>query len=451
VTEIARAAAAPSLPLGASLAGHACLLALALRPAGAGGNGVEALALAAFVLLAGVAYARAAARPHALDARAVFRGGALVLLLAAAIPPVLSNEVFDGLARGRVEAVHGCNPYSLPPGQFPEDPFARAAERTGFGNPAGPLATAAHTAVCFVCGDSVWLGAYLMKALCALGLLLTAWLVYRAAAILAPPHAARAAFLWLWNPWILLETAGSAHAEALAALGLAAMAWALAVRRTALATVALGAAALVAPALAVLAPLLLALAWRRRELRALAGGALCAGALAALLALHYFRADGAVQGLLAPLRQPSASVPALLAALFAPGHGVAFALGGLALTAVLTLALVPGVRDVAAFARRAVLAVVCLLLFAMPVFAPWYHLWWLPLAALDARSPRVLACTAVLLPLSYLAAAVTRSFDADPRLWQWALGLVPVALLVLWPRRRAGSLPSGEPFTARST
>ena len=442
------AAAGRSLPLRASLLGHACLLAAALRHDFFWGSSaitgvdlapwlgaLEGLALVAFALIAGVAYARVAARAGTFDARAVFRSGAIVLLFATAIPPFLSSDVWDNLARGRVEAVHHANPYSMPAGQFPEDPFTRAAEWTSFGNPYGPLSTAVQSAVCLLCGDSPWLGAYLMKALCALCHLLTAWLVYRAVLILAPPRAAHAAFLYLWNPWILVETAGSAHNDALAAVGLAGMAWALAARRMLPATVAFGMAVLVKHGNAVLGPLLLALAWRRRELRAFGGGVLCCAAITALFALRYFLEDGAVQALLAQVAHQRTSLQSFAALLFAPERGAALTMGGMILTALYVLLLLPGVRDVESFAQRAVKLVVFFLLFGMPMFSPWYHLWWLPLAALDARNARVFAWVAVLVPLSYLVAVVTRSFEVDHQFWQWGLALLPVAVLVLVRRR----------------
>jgi hypothetical protein len=186
---------------------------------------------------------------------------------------------------------------------------------------------------------------------------------------------------------------------------------------------------------AVLGPLLLALAWRRRELRAFAGGALCCAAIAAVLALHYFLEDGAVQALLAQVAHQRTSLQSFVALLFAPERGAALTTFGMILTLLYMLVLLPGVRDVESFAQRAVKVVVFFLVFGMPMFSPWYHLWWLPLAALDARNARVFAWLAVLGPLSYLVSTTTRSFGVDHQLWQWGTGLLPVAVLV-WARRR---------------
>ncbi|MHC4898338.1 MAG: hypothetical protein ACYTGW_14635, partial [Planctomycetota bacterium] len=77
-------------------------------------------------------------------------------------------------------------------------------------------------------------------------------------------------------------------------------------------------------------------------------------------------------------------------------------------------------------------AVLLLIIAVLPLFSPWYHLWWLPLLALwlpgCAASFRHLA---FLGPLSYLVYASTRSYGLGHQVWQCSFALaVPVLLLV---------------------
>ena len=426
-----------------ALAGNACLLAASLRHNFVWGEGRhvlgvdlpvllgigEGIALVLFALLAGIPYARAARGGDAdLPVGAVTRGGLVLLLAATAIPPFLSDDLYDNLARGRVEAVHGANPYSMPPAQFPEDPFTAEANWTSYGNPYGPISSAAQAGVCLIAGDNVWVGAYLFKALCALLHLGAAWCIYRAAARVRPSTAATAYFLYLWNPWILLETAGHAHNDALMVFALAASLVALADGRVAAATFRFGLAVLTKHSIALIGPLLMALAWRTRQLRAFAVGVAATAAVTALFVWRYFLESGAVEALVAQADHQRTSLQRLASMAVGDDHGSTITSVGYVLTVLVLLRCVPRVRDLPSFGRESVVLLLAFLLVGMPMFSPWYHLWWLPMVALWAWPgwTSVFFAAAICGPLSHLVYASTHTFGLAHELWTWAVGCVAV-------------------------
>lgn len=387
--------------------------------------------LLAYALLAGIPYARTAGHGSDLTVRPILIGGILLAAVAVAIPPFLSTDVFDNLARGRVEAVYGANPYTVAPAEFPADEFTRSAQWTGFGNPYGPLFTVVQAAVCFLAMDSVWLGALLFKLLFAACHVLSAWFVHRAVRIIRPEHATTALFLYLWNPWILLETAGHAHNDALTALGLTAMMWALAARKMALATIAFGLAVLAKHGVAPLGPLLLALAWRWRQLRGFFAGVAVVAVVTAWFVQRYFLEPGAVDALLAQAEHQRASLQSFAADIFGLADGGALTLAGIVAVVGSLVYLLPGTRTLDLFALNGARLMMLFILLAMPMFAPWYHLWWLPLFVVMPACTRALTWLAVLGPASYLVFATTRSLAVDHQVWQWGIGLVPLAVVVL--------------------
>ena len=392
----------------------------------------RAAALAFGAVFGGLVYARGAATAGELPAAFLWRGGAVLVLVALLTPPSLSSDLYDGLARGRMATAHGANPYVLPPAQWPEDPYVRAATDRGLAYPQSPLLTAAHSAVCAIAGDRVGLATSLWKILLGLAHLMTGLLIQRAAARASGTAMAgrRALYLYLWNPWILFEVVGQGQvAGGLAAAGVAATVCAAASRRPATATLALGLAALAEPRTLVLAPVFLALAARRHRLRPALLGLVPGVAIATLLVGVYLLAPAAATQLaLAALdRPPDASLQALVAH-FAPATSarLVLAVGG-AVTVVFVLSRLRAVRDEASTGRVAAAAALCYLIFAEPAFAPWQHLGWLPLVALWPGAGRSLIALAA---LGFVCHVIP-----DPA-WSWATGLAAVAA-VTWSTARA--------------
>ena len=413
-------------PLALALAGALALAAAAVRHVWFWGGSLawlanlgEGLALVLFAVLGGLGCLRAATLPTA----AVWTGGIVLTLIATATPPFLSNDVFDYVLHGRVESVHGANPYVYAPRAFADDPFFAYCQWPDWVTPYGPIWVALQTVLTGLGEASVWASVYLLKLSMAGCHLLTAWLLARVArAQLA---------LWLWNPFLLLEVAGSAHNEALLALFLMLMAVALAQDRIALATLAFGCAVLTKHGCAPLGPLLLAWCIRQRRLAGFAAGLVATGVLTFLCALHYFREPAALAFLGRQLGNRGASVQGVLVHWLGDAAAAPVAWLGQALAGVVTLCCAWRVRDLQGLARHGALVSLTFLLVAMPLFSPWYHLWWLPLVALaPGRMGSALRWLCVLGPLSYLAYASRRSLGLDHQILQWSLGLV-VPLVVV--------------------
>lgn len=368
--------------------------------------------------------------------RGLLRAGALLALVAAMVPPFLSSDVFDYIARGRVEAHYGANPYVVPPAALAAgDPVLALAQWPGFVMPYGPISAVAQ-ALCAGLGGAVpWLGVILFKLLAAAAHVATGWLLGRAA---PPSQAPRVVALWLFHPWILLESCVCAHNEVLVGLCLA---WMLerAVRdRWLAATVAFGLAVLTKHGCAPLGPLLLVLAWRQRRLLQFAGGVALVGLLTAAFAVHYFSVPGSLAFLVNQTGNRGASLQHFAILLLGDGAALPLLWTGYAVTLGAIAWAATRIRTAVDFASHGVRVSLLFVALAMPLFSPWYHLWWAPLCALlPAAHPATGALRALawLGPLSYGVYASTRQLGLAHQACTWALACaVPVVLAL---RRRA--------------
>lgn len=405
-------------------------------------NVLEGLALVLFVCLAGVAYVRA--RTEELSARVILQGGCVLTLVALLAPPFLSSDIFDNIARGRVESVHGANPYLVAPAAFPDDPLMANAQYRDSPMPYGPVSAVLQTGITGASGDHLWPTVYGFKlafALCHIG---TAWLLYLALCRRNQAQAGRALFLYLWNPWILMETAGSGHNDALMALFLAFMIWLLSEGRWAWATLAFGTAALTKHGCVVIGPFLLVLAIRQGKLRAFGLGALATLLLTALFVWHYFPVPQALEALWLQTAVGQTSLQHFLTLWLGEGSERALLLCGYSITLLYLGATLRKIEDLESFGRQSSRLIMVFLVAAMAQASPWYHLWWLPMLGLWGLSDcvSVLRLLAFLGPLSYLVYATTRSYALDHQIWQWSLALAIPAFWMLGPKR-GSSRPVG--------
>lgn len=402
----------------------------------------EGLGLVAFTVLGALALWQAcAAAPTAGHApatvRSVLAAGTVVAIAAALVPPFLSSDVFDYIARGRVEVHYGRNPYLTPPAALPAtDPVLALAQWPGFVMPYGPISALAQAACAALGGGVPWLGVYAYKLLAGAAHVATGWLLCRAA---SPVQGPRVLALWLFHPFVLLETCGSAHNEALVALFLA-LALERAVRdRFAAATLAFALAVLTKHGGAPLGPLLLVLAWRRGRMGSAALGLGAAAVVTALLAWRYFLAPGALDFLRAQTDNRSTSLQHFATLLLGPQWQRPLLWSGYAVAIVAVSVAVGTIRDLHGFARRGVTTMVTFVLLAMPLFSPWYHLWWAPLVALLPSRDRGVAALRLLAwlgPLSYLVYASTRRLDLVHQAFAWTLACAVPAAVALSPKRR---------------
>lgn len=393
---------------------------------GAALGAAEGVALVAFSILAARAWYRAVIEAPTTEPRQLWRGGIILTALGAAIPPFLSTDLFDYVARGRVEFLHGANPYVRTTGEFSSiDPFMEAAGWPDHAMPYGPLAAAMQWAVAAVAGDRIWVGVYAFKlvfAACHVG---TAWLVSRTAAPTDGPARRRMLAAWLWNPFLILESANSGHNEAIMALWLGVMVWACRRDRMALATGAFGMAVLFKHGCAVLGPLLLALACGRRQRVGFGAGVMVTAAVTTPLAWHYFADPASLEVFTRQAAVLQASLQAAVDGLW--GDAATRAVRATAVGAVLgALAwAVVAMRHPTSLGNRGARVTLVFIALFMGQFAPWYHLWWLPLVGLwDARGlDRMFAALTALGPLSYVVLATRRSLETDHQIAQWVIAL----------------------------
>jgi hypothetical protein len=347
--------------------------------------------------------------------------------------------VFDYVARGRVEVL-GHNPYVTSVADLSGDPglldYAVRARWREWVMPYGPL----HALLQRLCATlpSAWAAVYAWKALTTLSHIGASWLLFRAMQrTLGERDARRGLVLWLWNPWLLLELCAGGHNDALSTLLFAAMVAGLANGRIGAATMGYGFGLLVKHGTALYGPLQLAHALgRRRLLPFLAGTAIVLAALLGSWCI-YFRAPGSLDFLGRQIDVAHTSIASFLTAFVDPLAGRIFI--WLALLASLLL-LVLGCRRASrldALGGWGMLAGVAFVV-GLPNFAPWYHLWWLPLFALCSAPvlPRIIELLAWVGPFSYLVYLVTRGYGVGHRLWQFALTAAwPILLLLLESRR----------------
>ena len=408
-----------------------------------------------FVMIAGtvcgcVALGRAVRQAGSLDVRFLIRTGALLTMVAMLAPAFLSNDIWDYLARGRVEVL-GSNPYVTAPELLQSDPAMapflgpELAKWPKWVMPYGPIAAALQ----WLCAlpDSPWVGAYLWKLLMALSHIGTSLVIYRTIQLAATERQARSGLvLWLWNPWLLLECCGSAHNDALVALGLAVMCYGVVRSRYGLGAFGYGCGMLVKHGSPLILPVLFCAAWRRRRLSGFALGSSLILLLVAVGYAHYWSVDDGFAWILNQDSVARGSVSSIVGGYLGSGAGLALRLVGALVSLCLVIWAIRRARSEQAFARLAVLAMVVFVMLFVPNFAPWYHLWWLPLIALCNLPAmyRVLLMLAWTGPLSYLVLVTTHGFGPIHELWTLlSAGILPM-LLVLQNWRSLLTVPSDK-------
>ena len=145
------------------------------------------------------------------DLTAIVLGvGVLSLGVTAVAPPNLNSNIWNYMARGRVAAAHGHNPYLTAVDEFPEDPIFPYANHDHTGNPGGKPAAWMVFNIAWA-----WLGKgdpvrtlFVYRG----GLLLfsvgTMLVLHAAARRLRPGRDLAGLALWAWNPIVLMSSLG---------------------------------------------------------------------------------------------------------------------------------------------------------------------------------------------------------------------------------------------------
>jgi hypothetical protein len=310
---------------------------------------------------------------------------AAIQLAPLAAPVLLSTDAYTYWDYGRIAAVHGANPYSDKPSEFPDDPaFARmGANWRDTTTVYGPVFTLASEGHAVVVRDSAAAAAWLYKGLGALAMLVLTSL----ATFLAREKAFAAAFVG-WNPLLAVHFAGGGHNDA----------WMMALVLAALALGAIGkrhwAGAAWVGAIAIKWVAVVFLPLRALEARAQGrrvghlGFAAAAVVVAVLATWRYGTGWLEAFGPLAKNLREGAhySLPSRVSSLGVP-HDAAVAL----FAVLFALAYLWLLRE--AWRGRARLGLCAgLVLIATPWLIAWYAVWAVPLAAAEEdRAARLLA------------------------------------------------------------
>jgi Glycosyltransferase family 87 len=350
-----------------------------------------------------LAYLGALAKAPALGRRVVWGAILLALAVFAAVPPLLSQDVYSYVDYARLGVVHDLNPYVHPPSTAPADPAFAEVGWTEATSAYGPLFTLATYPLAWLPLDAA---VYLLKAVAAVSVLALAALVSRIASARGVDPLRAAAFVAL-NPLVLVHVVGGAHNDATTMLVAVAGCAAVLALRPASGGFAIAAAVGLKLSAAFVAPFALLGATRRS---AGGGGRFLLGALAASLAIgfaahvafgwHWLDSLGLAgenQG-----RVSNYSAPNLLSELLDLDIDLVRAIT-LAAYAALLAALLIWTWLGADWIRAAAWAALGLLL-ASAWLLPWYLIWALPLAALSRD--RLLQLSVLALTALQLAARV---------------------------------------------
>jgi alpha-1,6-mannosyltransferase len=389
------------LPQGASPPRWAHGLASAVGLADVSRRGLTAIALALLVLvLAAFVVVVLEAWSKRIRPSAVLAAAGFSLLVATAAPLLLSRDVYTYAAYGRIESLHGGNPYLTTLSRFPHDPFVAVASVQWLHTHShyGPLFTLASAGLARAWAGSVGETILAFKVLAGVSIAAATGLVTLAARRIRPERAALAAALVGLNPVIVVHTVGGGHVDALIAAAFAA-ALTLAVTRphgtwarAYAITVLLTAACLVKTVM--LPVLVLWLVWlaRSRAGRALALHvlvivALVAASAGAFLAGSHPLVPFASLGGVESWASPSHFVVQTFAAAFSGAHAahdVRVAVEGafLLLFAVLFWGLARHTWEAAARVPIAEWGIaVFLVALSLPYLLPWYAAWFVPFLA----------------------------------------------------------------------
>ena len=360
--------------------------------------------------------------------------------------PIGAADVFDNIARGRITAVYGGNPFYETPRVYPRDPFRYYVAWPDVTTAYGPLWELLAAGTSRLAGDGKLTNVLAFKGLGLVFYAGSAWLIAILLRERAPERALQGVCLFAWNPLVIYETAGNGHNDIVMVFFVLLAFWALQRQHFTGAVLALLAGGLTKFVPIMLLPIIVAVALRtlppRRWARFLILTALSGALLIVATGAPFWR-GGDMLALVRRSTLFTTSLPAIVQANLQPALGLkpsqhtVAALAGM-LTAAMVLRQtwrtwrVPhGLAPLQASAR----VLLFYLLFTCLWFQPWYALWPLALAALLPEG--TLGRTIVL--LSYAVAwkaiffdfFIFRSGALPPLAWREML-LAPATLGLNW-------------------
>lgn len=364
--------------------------------------------------------------------------------------PWYSYDVYHYVATGRVLHRYHENPLTLPPSAFPDDRATALSDWRDLPSPYGPLWALVQAAPYHAAGAGVAAQVIAYKALAAGATLLTALLAGAIAHHLRPGARATAIALVLWNPLVVLHTAGDAHNDMMMLAALMAALYVLVRGRPGWAGWPLAAAALIKVAALVAVPFVVGFLLRSARPRRRREAVLVVVALPVLAAALYspfWQGPETVHTLVDEGRYVTTSWPAVVRP--ALERWIAAETAESMLTTGVRLAFLPVAcwlvwrtrGDPVDLLCRLALFLVLLLALATPWYMPWYALWPAPIVAAVWWQRRALSLVlalslgALLLPVAtnYLT-VISGDNDGWPAKHAVAtvLAFGPLAVVALW-------------------
>ncbi len=370
-----------------------------------------------------------------------------ILLAAMLVPPFLSMDAFDYVMRGRVQALHGGNPYVQVAADFPDDPFVAYGDAAwkSFPLPYGPVLANVQAGVAWLAhwfeslprpGELI-IAVLLFKLLFAAALLASALLARSVAAVLRPGSENRSFVAILWNPLLLAEGVANAHNEPLVLVCLFAALATACTGRAATSVFALGVGVLTKIVPVLLLPLWCVHALRQRRTVACGLGLLATAAFAGVFYWQFFRVEGSLQFLRRQSELQGGSLLWGLQNVTGIGFGTLLTIGRVLVVLLLASeALRLWKRsELEVLVRATAVVLAALVAFGVTLFGPWYHVWWVPVALLLGHGYlyRVACIATVTAPLGYMLWTGFRRLDEPAQWTMWCMGLlVPALGGVLW-------------------
>lgn len=155
---------------------------------------------------------------------------AFALLFALAnffVAPITSLDLYDYIARGRITALYGGNPYVHAPEKYANDPMVDYVSWRSATSAYGPLWEALSALLVRLAGNSLWSNMVAQKALALAAYLLSVFLLASTLRHAAPQRALAGTLLFAWNPLVLMEGLGNGHNDMLMAVFLLGAFWML--------------------------------------------------------------------------------------------------------------------------------------------------------------------------------------------------------------------------------
>lgn len=136
-------------------------------------------------------------------------------LLMIAFPTLLSTDLFDYVRHGRIFAVHGQNPLTVPAIFFQHDPFFNLGGWVSTGSVYGPLHAYVSGGLALLSGDGVGAAFIVFKTFYIAVNLVNLLLIARIAGKLSPGSETRALVFFGWNPFVVILVAANGHNDIL--------------------------------------------------------------------------------------------------------------------------------------------------------------------------------------------------------------------------------------------